>query len=128
MVTAEDVDAEFTVYAEPKTIEEAVKLAKKKNELEEGYKGPDFGSTSDKMIVLVDMSMLPAATEGKVDIKEVAMAYISWYASPDTVDDDGEDLIEEMKKELKKVGLNPDNYDYDFEVDEDWGFENTGFY
>jgi len=125
MVTAEDVDAEFTVYALPKTVEAAVKLTKKANELEDGYAGPNLGSMGDTMTVLVDMSMLPAAMENKVYPKAVAEAYICWYASPGTVDDDGEEMIEEMKKELKKVGLNPNDYDYDFEVDEDWGFENV---
>ena len=107
----------LTLTALPKTIKAAVELSKKETQLS------DYHSFDEKNSIYVDsdLSLLSKASEGQeVEPSEVASATLVWYLYPEEGFhiDEGDienEMIDDMDKQLKKAGLNPDDFDYDLD-------------
>jgi len=122
-----DEGKDFVIKVEPKTIEAAVKLAKKKDELE----GEDNLYDGEEISADTDLSLLSKASEDP-SIKPYRIAsltherYITIYEYYHDYHQDDDRIQEEMMDDLKDyfedAGLNFDDYTYDFSVsDEEFG-------
>jgi len=111
----------LTLTALPKTIKVAVELSKKETQLS------DYHSFDEKNNIYVDsdLSLLSKVSEKqKVNPSEVASATLVWYLFPEEGFhiDEGDienEMIDDMEKQLKKAGLNPDDFDYDLDYPDD---------
>jgi len=111
----------LTLTAIPKTIKVAVELSKKETQLS------NYHSFDEKNNIYVDsdLSLLSKVSEKqKVNPSEVASAILVWYLFPEEGFhiDEGDienEMIDDMEKQLKKAGLNPDDFDYDLDYPDD---------
>ena len=122
-----DEGKDFVIEVEPKTIEAAVKLAKKKDELEgeENFIGGEEISVDTNLSLLSkvpdDPSIKPywiasLRYEKFVSIYEY---YHDYHHDDDRIQ---EGMMDDLKDYFEDAGLNFDDYTYDFSVsDEEFG-------
>jgi len=117
-MSCRDIGEEYYLFAYPKTIEAAVALAKKKERLEK-YEGPGI---DDNIEVETNLELL-SKEKSSVDPSDIASLTMSWGTDPCEEDEKKEkEMLKEIKEEFEKVGLNPNDYKYDFnsEYITDW--------
>jgi len=98
---------EYFVYVNPTTMKAAMMLAKKKEQLER------YKKHNGRINVYTNLRLY--SDHEKIEPSDIVSLSMMWHTNP--LEDDEKKktkMLKEIKEELRKVGLDPSDYKYDF--------------